>query len=278
MSQARSHTHESNAPQALRTGQATTVIPWRVGSTLREARTQKGWSLERLAAATKELDPEGQGVQKAQIDRIERGVVSPDFREVVLLCKALQKGIDKLLEAEPKTHPWFKVRWANAEKMLTEVINGTRTMSRVRGQHRYMISRGIYRYVPLASNDDYTEPEERDGTMLPQMRKYLFSVAYATDQQMMAGLYDHGGEEIVFVIEGELELWLQRPDADEIRKLTLEPRDCVQYRSEILHSYRARNKNGRTLALFIYCQHREGSDVLTPEIINLRIDRLQGEA
>ena len=229
-----------------------------VGPGFADLRIGQRLSLRDLAARTKDVDPQKVGILPAQIDRIEKGIAKPSFRDVVLLSKALSVNIDDLIVKRVRAYPWFVVRDVKSHQRLREVRSGSRRIRRSEGQHKYMIStKRLYRYVPLANNDDYTEPDERFGNLPQVMNKYLFEVDCASDDDMRIGLDSHPGEEIVYVIRGKLELWLLQPGEEPneknlIKLAPLEPGDCVHYRSEIQHSYRAPDGHQPALALFVF--------------------------
>lgn len=63
--------------------------------TLKEARDAKGWSQERLEAATKALDERGLGVDQRNISKIERGDIEDPMNSTVVLLETalgLQRG------------------------------------------------------------------------------------------------------------------------------------------------------------------------------------------
>ena len=84
------------------------------------------------------------------------------------------------------------------------------------------------------------------------MQKYLFEVGSCDEDVMLEGLWPHAGEEIVFVLKGELEFWTrQNPGADP-KRVTLRQFDSLHYSSIIPHAYRATGGDKTALAYFVY--------------------------
>ena len=123
------------------------------------------------------------------------------------------------------------------------------------------MEKGVYHYVSLEHSDDYVldgddEPEaELDK---PMMQKYLFEIGTADAEVVIDGLDCHSGEEIIYLIKGELEFWFHQETGNEIDRRILKQGDCLQYPSSLQHGYRATGENKEAEALFVYC------DVKTP--------------
>lgn len=229
--------------------------PWNVGEALRTARSGQGMSLRELSEATRVADPEKKGVLPAQISRIENGS-TPDLRELLLLSEVLGVSPEKILK--PDVIPWFVVRRERAEKLLTEIESGQVKVERLHDRHQHMMNKSIYKYVPL--EDNLSAKEEYEGNLTAGMRAYIFEVARASQQDLLAGLDRHHGEEIVIVMEGELEFWFKQRTKDTPRSISLKAGDCIHYSSQLLHGYRAAGKDQSARAIFVFSE----PDHLTP--------------
>jgi transcriptional regulator with XRE-family HTH domain len=255
-------------------------LGWNVGKRILMARVQKEYRMKDVEVLTRELDPEGRGVSAAQISRIEnRGDLS--LREFHLLCLALDLDPAELIE-EPRRAPWEIVRAARYGPAADELRTSRHRPDRADRAHAIMYARGVYRYLPLepvnhargeGAADDLIDPEDRQGDLRPVMRKILFECDYAEDDLMLMGAADHEGEEVVWVLEGEAELWLlKRPDEmtaglreeynrrrlsrEHFLVKTLEAGDCAHYESAIKHAWRARDRAQTVRALFVYAAPR----------------------
>lgn len=226
---------------------------WLVGEILAQYRQERQLTLRDLSDRTRELDPEGKGVPHTQIHRIEKDAIVPDLRELNLLCSALKVELTNVIKPEPR--PWFLVRRSLVDKLLKEVEDGKRVFHRIRGAHQYMIEEvGAYRYVPLDDSQEYVQQCERAGNLHPVMRKFLFEVSYAEEETVERGLDSHEGEEIVYVLTGELEFFIEQQGDRGPTKLMLREGDCLQYSSDLRHGYRSKTKGSMARALFVYVE------------------------
>jgi transcriptional regulator with XRE-family HTH domain len=259
-------------------------LGWNVGKRILTARVDKELRMKDVEARTKELDPSGRGVSAAQISRIENtGDLS--VREFHLLCLALELNPAELIE-EPKRAPWEIVRKARYETALDAMRDAKHRPDRSDSAHAIMYDRGVYRYLPLepadharhdgklaAALDGLILPDDRHGDLTPVMRKIIFEFDWADDDLMLMGAADHEGEEVVWVLQGEAELWLlktpeqmsgkQREEynrrdlhRDHFLVTTLRAGDCAHYVSAIKHVYRARKQGSTVRALFVYAAPR----------------------
>lgn len=228
--------------------------PWNVGQALRSARAQQGKSLRDLSEATRLDDPEHKGVLPAQISRIENGLIIPDLRELMLLCKSLALSPEKILNSD--LIPWFVVRRDRAHEILHAIELGHLTVKRQDNRHNHMLNKNVYKYVPL--EDDLAIDTEREGRLLPSMRAFIFEVARASQDDVLTGLDRHPGEEIVIVMEGELEFWYKQDEKDHPRSVSLKAGDCIHYSSQLYHGYRASGKDQSAKAIFVF-REQEGA-------------------
>ena len=222
--------------------------PWNIGARIASARRSAGKTLRQTAEITAAYDPEGKGVLPAQISRIENGAVC-DLRELCLLAQAFNVQTESLLA--PKT-PWFVIRRAASEQLLAEVTAGSKIVERHDGAHQEMITSRVYRYAPLIGSSDLVEEDGGEGEWSPHlMRKYLVQIGRCDERGMVPD--SHTGEEIVWVLEGEIEFWAQQPDRTEPeRRVTLHPGDCVHYASTLRHGYRATGSSEYARVLLIF--------------------------
>ncbi len=255
-----------------------------MGKRILTARVDKDLRMKDVEALTKEVDPDGRGVSAAQISRIEN-TDDLSVREFHLLCLALKLDPAELI-AEPKRAPWEIVRKPHYEAALDAIRNARHRPDRSDNAHEIMYARGVYRYLPLESADRgrhngelaeildrMIEPDDRHGDLTPVMRKIIFECDWADDELMLMGAADHEGEEIVWMLEGEAELWLLKsPDKMSValreeynrRRLhtdhflirTLRAGDCAHYESALKHVYRARKKGDTARSLFVYAAPR----------------------
>jgi transcriptional regulator with XRE-family HTH domain len=168
-----------------------------VTARLSALRTLNGLSLEELARRA--------GLTKSYLSKLERGVSQPSIATVLKLAKAFGVSSDKLLSQAPQGDDVVLVR------------KGERVpFSRVEG-------RAGYAYEAIAAH-------RVDKAMTPfVMRPPLRSLA-------KADLVTHAGEELVFVISGEMEIVF----AD--RSITLQAGDSVYFDASIPHRSRSLGK------------------------------------
>jgi transcriptional regulator with XRE-family HTH domain len=230
-----------------------------LGQQLKRFREAKSLTLEKLSEFTKQRNPANRAVTAAQISRIENGLIAPDLPELQLLCLALECDLRDLFQPAPK--PWFVVRKTKAEEWLQDILSGKRVVKRETGRHQKLIESEVYRYVPLEDDLGTQEapglvlPKERAGMLNPLMRKNLLIVGRLNEQEIEKALDSHPGEEIVFILQGELEFWFRGQGDDSPRSLDLPlgPGDCLHFSSELLHAFRATGKE-TVRAFQVFCE------------------------
>src|SRR5205807_720570 len=84
------------------------------------------------------------------------------------------------------------------------------------------------------------------------IQTYVFEVSWASDSVLIEGLAAHEGEEVLYVIEGELEAWFEPPNEEIQRLRTLKEGDVLQYPSYIPHAFRSANQKKSAKALFVF--------------------------
>ena len=168
-----------------------------VTARLASLRTLNGLSLEELAQRA--------GLTKSYLSKLERGLSQPSIATVLKLAKAFGVSSDKLLSQTPQGDNVVLVR------------KGERVpFSRIEG-------RAGYAYEAIAAH-------RVDKAMTPfVMRPPLRSVA-------KADLVTHAGEELVFVISGEMEIVF----AD--RTITMQAGDSVYFDASVPHRSRSLGK------------------------------------
>ena len=230
-----------------------------IGERLRSLR--KGRNLN-LVELSKELESRGYSLSASQLSRIETGAAPANTDDLSELVDYFKVSWEELLG--PRKKPWFIVRNSIARDRVEEVKKGERKIVRSDEAHEVLIEKKVYQYVPLEQSKDYVLPnDEEEGVRLdePMMQKYLFEIG-TVDADIFInerGLDNHAGEEIIYVIEGELEFWFhQEASKQGAERRILQKGDCLQYPSALRHGYRATGENRKAEALFVYC------DVRTP--------------
>jgi transcriptional regulator with XRE-family HTH domain len=227
-----------------------------IGERIRSLRKSRNYNLVDLSKA---LNNRGYSLSASQLSRIETGEApanTDDLSEIVDLFKI---SWEELLG--PRRKPWFIVRKGTAKKRLEEVKKGERVIVRRDKSHEDLIEKKVYQYVLLEQSDDYVlEEDEEKGVRLdePLMQKFLFEIGTADVDMVLKGLDNHAGEEVIYVIKGEIEFWFDQEDIGKVDRRILKEGDCLQYPSSLRHGYRATGENKVAEALFVYC------DVRTP--------------
>ncbi|MEO6325949.1 MAG: XRE family transcriptional regulator [Thermoanaerobaculia bacterium] len=242
-----------------------------IGSRIRDFRGRRGLNMVTLAATTKALAPH-QAVSAAQISRIENGAL-PHMVDLLLLCAALGVAVADVFPIEA---PWYLIREKKAKIALKDSIEGQTIVRRRGDEHQTLTDAGVYRYVAL--DQSLSEQDEAHGWFHPVMHKYLFSVDHATEAQMVEGMFFHDGQEIIYVLKGELEAWLQQLTPEETRdvvanpdrppeystpihRVSLKEGDSLQFNSNARHAFRSIGPD-RAEALFVYTESRVVPSIL----------------
>ncbi len=222
---------------------------WKIGRRIAALRRFASKSLRQLSELTVAHDPERKGVLPAQISRIELGTAVCDLRELHLLALALNTPVETLLAS--RAAPWFLIRGNAMRSHLAEVAAGKKIVERHGSAHKAMIDSHVYAYLPLIDDPALVNEEERGGATSPCLvKKYLFQVGRCDEEKMV--LDSHEGEEIIWVLEGELEFWtMQQVETDAVSRLLLHPGDCLHYSSALRHGFRATGDSEFARALFV---------------------------
>lgn len=219
----------------------------------KDRREQLGINLRDLSAKTREYHPKGCSISTSQISRIENGTIEPSFTEIVILCNVLDLSPNDVLGTQDQ--PWFVIRAGKAEQRLSEVREDKSKIKRRGAAHEYLIEKGVYRYIPLANNNLLVEEGETGkAKFVPLIRKFLFEVGRAQEEDIKQGLDSHTGEETIYVLDGEMEFWYRQSLNHPPKNLTLRKDDCLHFSSELLHGFRAAGTTERAKALFVLAE------------------------
>lgn len=237
----------SPAPKAA----SATELASRVGEKLKRGREALGWTLEKVVEAV-DAHPFKQKISAAHISRIENGLAVPSIIELQVLNDVLQQPFSELF-AFKDVQPWFIVREAKAKERLEEIVKNPKLIERADAAHRVLIEEGIYRWAPLVQSEAIVDSRDREGTMAPQMSKLLFRVGLADTDLMERpdALEGHEGEEIIYVLDGEIEFWCKHEPSADATRHRLRRGDCLHFSSKLLHGFRALGAKPAD-ALFIY--------------------------
>lgn len=238
-----------------------------IGSRIRTLRKSLNLNLTQLS---EQMGDRGLTLSASQLSRIENGDVPIDDDQRIVLCSVLNVP-EAELRGEAELEPWFITRKDIAWRHLEEVTAGIRVNVSEGSAHEELIREKVYQYVPLEPSMDYAGEKDRAAdelSMQPIMRKFLVQITAADlievdGQESIKGLVSHSGEEIMFVLSGQLYFWFRQPSGGKIENRLLKEGDCVQFSSQIEHGFSATGKEGVAQALFVF------SDIqLTPRLVN----------
>lgn len=164
----------------------------RVAAHIKAARIKRGSTLDQLAADT--------GLDKGYLSRVERGQKSPSIATVLKISKALDVSVAQLL----------------GEVLDDDAIQVTRADKRV--------SLKVARQQSKSEFEGLTRAIGRHG-----LEAFII---YPSAEFSADGKVDHHGEEILFVLEGRIEVRF----AD--RTIILGAGDCVQFAGHLQHEVR----------------------------------------
>ena len=182
-----------------------------VAEKIKELRTQKSLSLVELAERT--------GFSSALLSQVENYLISPPLGMLIKIAKALGVEICDFFSCESGEHLYQVVR-ANEGKRVVRVAS------------KQGIKYG-YAYESLAVN-----------LRQRHMEPFLVMLEPATIRDRHA--YSHEGEEFLFVLEGSVEIILDK------KKESLEPGDCVYFHSIIPHCVQCCDETGAKLLAVIF--------------------------
>ena len=160
---------------------------------LRALRRQHGLSLEQLAQRT--------GLTKSYLSKLERAVSAPSISTVVKLAQAYGMGVSQLIGEGELDQDESVCVVRRHDRMPLPSVAGHST----------------YRYESMAGR-------RRFRLMDP------FIIYPPHDHQQPAPTFPHGGEEFLFVIQGQVQVTIAE------HSMTLEVGDSVYFDSELPHS------------------------------------------
>ncbi len=171
------------------------MIGKRLGERIKEIRQQRGMRLENVAAKA--------GLTKGYLSLVENGHKVPTIATLVKVSNVFDVPIGALFEEEPLDEPVAIVRKGERKPFKTR-----------RSSH------GDYSYESIT----YKAPHKHIEAFI------MMPPASSRDG---GKLYDHEGEELIFVLGGTVELIL----AD--RRYVLRKGDCGYLDSSVPHTYRS---------------------------------------
>jgi len=181
-----------------------------VGEKIKRLREGAGLSVEQLA--------ERAGMQPAELERIERDMISPALGVLTKICDGLGVRLGRFFDAGPRKY--YALVRSSDEKVATRVA------SKSGADYGY-------EYTSLGF-------EKRQRVMEP----FLITINPPSDKREMEKPSTHDGEEFVYVLEGELEIQLQ----DE--SFMLQPGDSIYYDASVPHRVMHRGQGpARVLAV-----------------------------
>ena len=158
---------------------------------LKRLRELKSLTLETLASRT--------GLTKSYLSKVERGLAVPSIATAMKLAEAFEVAVGDLIGAGSQSKDFVVVRSGDRKP-----FNGRK--GQVAGYRYEAISPGVTHALFEAF----------------VMQPPLGGAARAS--------FEHGGEEMIFVLTGKIEMSLPH------QKLTLEPGDCIMFSGRLPHS------------------------------------------
>lgn len=158
---------------------------------LKRLRELKNLTLEALASHT--------GLTKSYLSKVERGIAVPSIATAMKLAEAFEVAVGDLIGASAQSRDFVVVR-----KSDRKPFNGRR--GQVAG----------YRYEAIS-------PGVTHGLFEAFVMQPPFGGAARTS-------FEHGGEEMIFVLKGRIEMSLPN------QKVMLEPGDCIVFSGRLPHS------------------------------------------
>ena len=184
---------DTNQVNKAKIGQATpSDEPFRVGTRLRHARLLRGLRLSDLARLA--------GCSESMVSKIENDRATPSLTSLHRICKALDLSVSDLL-GSAQSEPWGIMR-----------------------PHE----RPVIGHADAAASEGM-----RAEVLVPFTRgRLLQGFVVIIEPGGGSGPLQHQGEEVGYVIEGQLELTIDG------KRHRLEPGDSFYFPSSLLHSYR----------------------------------------
>lgn len=181
-----------------------------VARKIKELRLRKDISLAKMAEET--------GFSTALLSQIENHLISPPLGTLIKIARALDVEICEFF-ADSKEEDYIVVR-----------KNERRRVARVASKEGVKYG---YNYETLAY-----------GLANRHMEPFLVTLEPATIRDRNA--YSHEGEEFIFVLEGAVDISLDKAEE------TLEPGDSIYFYSRIPHRVQCRDERGAKILAVIY--------------------------
>ncbi len=181
----------------------------KIGKKIKEIRENKGISLQELSKLT--------GFSSAILSQVENHLEAPSLGTLFKIAKALEFDIGDLFGIECK-NPFAMTRSDEREKVARFASND--------GATRYGYT---YMSLGMAKQNRKLEP---------------FVVILEPETIKNEKPYTHEGEEFIFVLEGKVEVILDK------KRDILEPGDSIYYDSKVPHLIRCFEKRAVILAVF----------------------------
>ena len=182
-----------------------------IGQALRERRGHHGWTLADVAQKT--------GVSKSTLSKIENDLISPSYQTILQLCAGLGIEISDLMMG-PRDQPEEARR-----------VYGRRSISHQQAGLTLSDEQFVYTYLCTDI------AHKRIVPMVVEVKAHSL--------QEIGSLWNHVGEEFLYVLEGSIELHTELYEPS-----VLEAGDAAYFDSTMNHAYVA---SGDTAARLLIC-------------------------
>jgi transcriptional regulator with XRE-family HTH domain len=171
-----------------------------IGEALRERRGYHGWTLSDVAAKT--------GISKSTLSKIENDLISPSYQSILQLCAGLGIEIGDL------------VAGSNSKGEDLRKLTGRRSISH--GETGLVMGDDNFTYTYFCTDIAH----KRIIPMMIEVRAHSINE--------VGGLWNHVGEEYVYVLDGSIEL-----QTELYEPTTLNKGDSAYFDSTMGHAYLA---------------------------------------
>jgi transcriptional regulator with XRE-family HTH domain len=204
-----------------------------IGEALRERRSYHGWTLADVSAKT--------GISKSTLSKIENDLISPSYQSILQLCAGLGIEIGDLVSASPNKTEDIKR------------LSGRRSISH--RQSGLTMGDDNFTYTYLCTDIAH----KRIVPMIIEVR--------ANSLNDVGGLWNHVGEEFLYVLEGTVEL---HTEAYEPTRLSAG--DSAYFDSTMGHAYLA--AGDKPVKLLVMCS--SATPNLAQTLREVLMERLEG--
>jgi mannose-6-phosphate isomerase-like protein (cupin superfamily) len=191
----------------------------------------------------------GQQMSSSQLSRIENGEVPIDDDQRHVLCGILQITEDALRGIAKKA-PWYIVKKEVIEEYLRKLQNKEIFNPADDSPHKILIEKDIYQYAPCDESIVKSKSSDKEDVSLtnPMMRGYVIRIKPYKVQRTNEGieiidsdntLASHSGEEIFYVLKGQMYFWFRQPDSEKVEYRICDEGDCLHFSSQINHGFSA---------------------------------------